>query len=288
LEEQARQLWQQDKPDEYFFLEVLGSALVEHLTTVTGAALCAWADGQGMAVLPHYSPGYPEWDIGEQSAVLERITARGPHALPGALEVLDSGALRPKKSLLAVFGLTRHVDRVQRLTALNPCENCSFAPCQYRRAPYRRTPAANYSVNPKALKRWSQERLLLELREDGTVDARFRYDGTTCTNLGHPLAFDYQVKLGPFQAGYPILEQQCTPAPGDTGYTRMCGYIDHPADLMAAIQREKPLAGQRLDRVLSWPRTACAAGCYCDPAAREHKWVLVLETIHYALGATPP
>ena len=34
--------------------------------TMTGARLCAWADGQRLAVLPHYSPGYPEWDIAEQ------------------------------------------------------------------------------------------------------------------------------------------------------------------------------------------------------------------------------
>lgn len=284
LEQRAGRLWREDKPDEYFFLEVFGSAVVEHLTTLVGADLCAWADGEGMAVLPHYSPGYPEWDIRDQARLLELIAGHGQHLLPGELEVLESGALRPKKALLAVFGLTRKVERVRRLTELSPCENCSFTPCQFRRTPYRGTPAFNYSVNPKALKRWSQERLSLAVRPDGTIDARFRFDGTTCTNMGHPLAFDYTVRLGPEQAGYPILGQQCAPAPGDTGYTRMCGYIDHPADLMAAIQGEKPLRGQRLDDVFSWPREACAAGCYCDPAARQHKWGLVFETIHYALG----
>jgi len=272
LEQQSRRLWQEDKPDEYFFLEVFGSAVVEHLTSTLGAALCAWADGRGMAVLPHYSPGYPEWDIAEQPELLARIT-EGKQALPGALDVLESGALRPQKSLLAVFGVTRHVDRVRRLTELSPCANCSFTPCQYRR----------YSVNAKALERWSRERLALERREDGAIEARFRYDGTTCTNMGHPLAFDYTVKLGPRQAGYPILEQQCSPAPGDRGHTMMCGYLDHGAELMAAIQHEKPLTGQRLDGVLSWPHAAYAAGCYCDAAARQHKWGLVLETIYYAL-----
>ena len=54
------------------------------------------------------------------------------------LEVLDSGMLRPKKSLLAVFGVTRHVDRVRTLTRAVPCENCRSRRCQYRRAPYRR------------------------------------------------------------------------------------------------------------------------------------------------------
>ena len=30
-----------------------------------------------MAVLPHYSPGYPEWDIAEQPPLLELIDSRG-------------------------------------------------------------------------------------------------------------------------------------------------------------------------------------------------------------------
>ena len=45
-EEEAQRLWREEKPDEYYFLEVLGSAVVEHLTTMTGASLCAWADGR--------------------------------------------------------------------------------------------------------------------------------------------------------------------------------------------------------------------------------------------------
>ena len=50
-----------EKPDEYFFLEVFGSAVVEHLVTMTGARLVRLGRRRGSAVLPHYSPGYPEW-----------------------------------------------------------------------------------------------------------------------------------------------------------------------------------------------------------------------------------
>ena len=66
VEAEAQRLWLEEKPDEYFFVEIFGSAVVEHLVTTIGARLCAWADGRDMAVLPHYSPGYPEWDIAEQ------------------------------------------------------------------------------------------------------------------------------------------------------------------------------------------------------------------------------
>jgi hypothetical protein len=170
-EEQAHKLWLEEKPDEYFFLETFASAVVEHLITQAGARLCAWADTESMAVLPHYSPGYSLWDVAEQNQLLSVVGSRT--ALPGRLETLDSGALRPKKSQLAVFGLTRHIDRVRRLVDLVPCQSCSFANCQFRRAPYVRAPVdATYSVNPKALARWAAERLSLHPLDDGATGAR--------------------------------------------------------------------------------------------------------------------
>lgn len=301
-EEEASRRWRDEKPDEYFFLEMYASAVVEHLTTTTGARLCDWAEQRGMAVLPHYSPGYPEWDVGEQPQLLELMQRTG--SFPSRLEALDSGMLRPRKSQLAVFGVTRHVERLRRLTELVPCENCSFGPCQYRRAPYRRPPRgcaekitngmavldedAVYTVNRKALKRWTEERLSMSVRQDGSVDAVFRYDGTTCTNMGRPLTFFYNVKLGPRAEGYPIREQKCAPAPGDTGHEHMCQYIENPDAVMGAIEQEKPLRGERLNAILSWRREASGAGCFCEAASRKHKWGLVLETIHYALVHEQP
>ena len=280
-EDEAQRLWREEKPDEYFFLEMFSGAVVEHLITALGARLCDRAEKMGMAVLPHYSPGYPDWDIADQPRLLALLKRR---PVPGCLEALDSGALRPKKSLIAVFGLTRQRDRVARLTDLQPCENCSLTPCAYRRAPFRGDSPVRYSVNPKALRRWAAERLRLEPRPEGHVLATFRYDGTTCSNMGRPLAFDYKVLLGPEEHGYPICEQSCMPAPGDTGHMQMCQYLADPETLMSAIAREKPLRGRRLEEVLSWNRPAAPSGCYCDAAARDHKWGLVLETIHFKLN----
>jgi len=308
--EEAAKLWNEEKPDEYFFLEIFGSAVVEHLTTMTGARLCAWAENREMSILPHYSPGYPEWDIAEQPRLLE-LMKRTATQTPCQIDVLDSGMLRPKKSLLAVFGMTRRTDRVRRLTPdLIPCESCSFSTCQYRRVPYAgateysnsiislRTiePAsqttappvaldsqAKYVVNPKALKRWADERLSLTVADDGTVSALFRYEGTTCSNMGRAIRFDYHVTLGPREQGYPIRDQKCAPAPGDEGHKFMCRYMANAEHLMVAIDHEKPLLGQPLNDVLTWQRPATGAGCSCEPADRKHKWGLVFETIHYAL-----
>jgi hypothetical protein len=324
LEAEAHERWLDGKPDEYFFLEVYGSAVVEYLVTLTGARLCAWADGRGEAILPHYSPGYPDWDVSEQPRLLDVLrsssTSHG-HTLP--LEVLDSGMLRPKKSLLALFGVTTHVDRVRRLAELVPCEHCSFAPCQYRRAPYRRSPLtaspelsglaadsdgpsdadataeghrtsarvtsplsanATYSVNERALRRWVDERLTVSRSGDGSIDATFRFDGTTCTNMGRPMAFHYRVRLGPASSGYLIEDETCAPVAGDEGHKLMCSYLDNADRLMTAIETERALLGRPLNEVLTWGRSPVSAGCYCEPESRSHKWGLVLETIHFALA----
>lgn len=298
-EEESARLWVAEKPDEYFFLEMYAAAVVERLATLAGARLCDWAEHHSMAVLPHTSPGYAEWDVAEQPHLLRLIQQTRHIPLPSPVEVLDSGMLRPRKTQLAVFGLTRHTERLRPLTDLIPCERCSFGPCAYRRAPYRRAPRSNaerfparvpvldadaaYTVNRKALARWAAERLTLRESPDGSLTAVFRYDGTTCTNMGRPLAFDYTVTLGPHQAGYPILHQHCAPAPNDAGHAHMCQYIENPDQLMSAIGTETPLHGQRLNAILAWQREPSAAGCFCEAASRNHKWGLVLETLHYAL-----
>jgi hypothetical protein len=309
-EEKTRQLWLEGKPDEYFFLEMYGSAVVELLITAAGGRICAWAEQNGMTVLPHYSPGYSGWDVAEQVQFWNLLRRNGAAESTSRLEVLGTGMLRPKKSLLALFGITRHLERVRNFKDLVPCENCALPGCQYRRKPclhflpqvedVRRLQSgapgepkaalvsgldhqARYSVNLRALRKWSEERLHLKILHDTSIEARFRYEGTTCSNLGHPLEFDYHVKIGTPEEGCRILEALCVPAPGDTGHTSQCEYLSNAAGLMRSIAGEKPLLGQPLDAVLIWPRAYSPSGCYCDADRRAHKWGLVLEVIHYAL-----
>jgi hypothetical protein len=136
-EEYARQLWHEGKPDEYFFLEIFGSAIVEHLVATASGRICALAEGDGLIAVPHYSPGYAGWDVADQTKLFELICRGLTRPFPDPLEVLSSGMLRPKKSQLAVFGLTARTPRALASAHLIPCQNCSFSPCQYRRAPYR-------------------------------------------------------------------------------------------------------------------------------------------------------
>jgi len=313
-EDHARRLWEEGKPDEYFFLEVFGSAVVEHLVAAASGRICDLAERDGLMAIPHYSPGYAGWDVADQNRLFDLIARGCRRPWPGPLAVLPSGMLRPKKSLLAVFGLAARTTRALAAPRLVPCEPCAFSPCRYRRAPYRPGPPrldgepapappaaphtarrplardARYSVNGRALRKWAGERVRLERRGDGSVAACFRFDGTTCANLGQPLAFDYHVVLSPPAAGYTILAADCRPAPGDQGHTRMCAYLTDGPALLRTIAAGPPLLGRPLDDVLAWVRPAAPSGCHCQPESRVHKWGLALEAIHYALahaGADP-
>ena len=299
-EEHARELWESAKPDEYFFLEIFASAVVERIVATTSGRICDLAEHDGLIAVPHYSPGYSGWDIADQNKLFELITRGAKESFPEKLEVLSSGMLRPKKSLLGVFGLTARSPRALEASRATPCENCAFTPCRYRRAAYRharpavetaplngRAAAARepkYSVNPRALAKWARERVRLESRADGTVAASFRFDGTTCSNMGQPLAFDYTVTLDAVGDSYVIRETDCRPAPDDEGHKKMCAYISDAPALMQAIATEKPLLGRPLGDVLNWTRVPAMAGCHCDAASRAHKWGLALEAIHFALA----
>lgn len=304
-EEHARSLWEESKPDEYFFLEMYGSAVVEHLMATMSGRICDLAEPNGFMAVPHYSPGYTGWNVADQNKLFDLITRGLTRPFPESLEVMTSGMLRPKKSLLAVVGLAPNIGRGPESARIVPCESCSFSPCNYRRTPYRHatlpaekaatsrehpaaisplTRGARYSVNARALRKWAQERVRVEQHNDGSVSAMFRFDGTTCSSQGHPLAFEYALALSGPDDGYVIRQAVCRPATGDEGHTYMCAYLNDADTLMREISEEKPLLGRPIDDVLSWSRDAAPAGCYCTASSRAHKWGLALEAIHFTLA----
>lgn len=306
--------WEAGRPDEYFFAEVYGTAVAEVLFARTSHEICAEAAASGLVPLEHYLPGYGGWDIAEQPA-LHRLIFRTPDSTPPEpIEVLPSGMPRPKKVMLAIAGLAPDSPALRRDPDLVPCGGCGLEACTFRRVPYQHAPSiaidrafppvaeemardaspsptmefplttdAVYTVNRRALRKWADERVRLDPRADGGWDALFRFDGSTCSNLGHPLAFDYRVELGPVEDGFPIRATSCTPADGDEGHRQMCAYLKDAEAVMGRIADPPPLLGQPLDAILHWDRQARQSGCYCDAGSRVHKWGLAFESIHFAL-----
>jgi len=128
--EEISRRWKEDRPDEAFFLHALASAVTVQLMDQARAVVCAGHEPSGLAVLPHFSPGYEDWDLSDQK-VLGALIGDLP------LEILDTGALNPVHSMLGLMGLTSRKDLVAQARELSPCESCSFSPCAYRRRPYR-------------------------------------------------------------------------------------------------------------------------------------------------------
>ena len=140
---------------------------------------------------------------------------------------------------------------------------------------------AKYSISEKALLKWSNDRLTMNVLSDGTIFAKFRYNGTTCSNLGHELIFDYHIELSSSEESYRIKSLKCIPV--NNGYTFMCEYSVFDNGVMNEIEFEKPLIGKPLNEILAWKRNYNPEGCYCKKESRDYKWGIVFEVLHYKL-----
>ncbi len=130
---EAANRWEADEPDRYFFLESYATAVVETLINVARSRLCHWASQHACVLLPQYSPGYAEWSETEAHKVHPLLAQGGE--MPGALEVMESGMLRPKNSQLVVFGVVSASHAPHEDTDLIPCKYCAQTPCELRREP---------------------------------------------------------------------------------------------------------------------------------------------------------
>ncbi|MEC7777466.1 MAG: hypothetical protein VYC32_15360 [Planctomycetota bacterium] len=273
VDERIAELWAEDKPDEAMFLNAYADALTEHLRSVEAEKAFDQFSDDDMTVLPYYSPGYDGWELTDQASLLKTIST----SLPGPLEVLPSGGLKPSKSTLAVFAVASSLP--QKLAE------------DYWQEIYRELNAnetspeekSSYAFSPRALEGWKKKRL--ELREDGeALQAVFRFDGSTCTNLGLPLRFEYRVGLSRGQGGdYRLDSFACEPHPEDTGHKGMCSYLADAETIMDKIRQPPQLPGSSLGKVLEWSPPSSPAGCLCSESSRDHKWRIVLQTLHYSL-----
>ncbi len=133
VDERSRQLWEAQRPDEGYFLDRFAAAVVEHLAAWASRHLRRLARDHGLALLPGVSPGHEGWDLDQQALVGRCLTANGSAPPPRSFEVLATGMIRPKSSLLTVFGLTRRATRSETAWRRQPCSWCSLTSCGFRR-----------------------------------------------------------------------------------------------------------------------------------------------------------
>lgn len=274
IDEQIDRWWREERPAEAMFLSAYGSAVAEHLRAREVTRLASTLGGTGVRLLPHYSPGYEGWGLRDQATLHGLLTDAGP------LRLLPSAGLVPAKSTIAALGATRSGDL--------GCDPASFWFQRRTATPGPGEPAGaapRYAFPERALARWSRERLSVTPSPDGTLHTRFRFDGTTCSSLGLALRFDYRVELRPDPSvGYRIAGCSTEPAEGDTAHRMMCAYRADPDGFRTAVRTEAPLVGQPLEDALRWTPDVSPSGCLCLAPHRDHKWRMVFQTLHYALG----
>lgn len=147
-------------------------------------------------------------------------------------------------------------------------------------------PNTPYAFSPKVLRRWAQERLSVSATEDGNrIHASFRFDGSTCSNI--PLSLEYCVTLHREDGDYQIRGLKASAWPDDDGHRRMCSYQQNAERIMNTLQAEKPLVGKPLSAVIDWNPDTAPDGCVCAATSRNHKWLAVLQTLHFALNQKP-
>jgi len=104
VEDEVAKLWEEDRVDEAYFLDRLAATVVEHLAASLGNPS---------------SPGHKGFPIEEQATLFALLA-------PPEIEILPSGMLNPKNSILAVYDLS------DQSAYLSPCSRCSFR-CSFRR-----------------------------------------------------------------------------------------------------------------------------------------------------------
>ncbi len=272
IDAQVRCHWNEDRPDEAMFLGAVGSAVAEQLRADGTKRIADAAHADGLVALPGYSPGFDGWALTDQRQLFA-VLACSP--LPGPLKVLESGGLEPSKSTLTAIGLTRRND-------LDIDPRSFWTPHSSAGGGFL------YSFPEKALLRWSRRRLEWLPEMGRRRAARFRFDGTTCSNMGLSIGMSYYVELERRADGSAVIVAcGCSPREGDRGYEGMCAYRTDPGGF-AAASSEPPFEigatlGDALGDALGRRESSMSSGCLCTKADREHKWRIVLETIHFDL-----
>ncbi|MBF0280018.1 MAG: hypothetical protein HQM13_19630 [SAR324 cluster bacterium] len=141
-----------------------------------------------------------------------------------------------------------------------------------------------YNLPEKALVKWAKENVILDHFQDGSIEAQFRFVGSTCGFTGHSIDFEFRVKLSSLSDGRRVTKTSCRPSANDRGAVQMCAYITHSDQFLKSINAYHPRLGETLDACILWAPEIIPAGCLCNEQALNHKWRNAYQTIHYAIS----
>lgn len=107
-------------------MQACAAAMIEAVCDDVQAQVASAAQERGLYVRPRFSPGYGDWPLSDQKALLDRLEA----AKRIGLTVTDSLMLAPTKSVTAVIGLTDQPGGCH----VHKCQTCNKTDCAFRQA----------------------------------------------------------------------------------------------------------------------------------------------------------
>ena len=141
-----------------------------------------------------------------------------------------------------------------------------------------------YTINERALARWTQENLQVLAEEGPRTVYRFHYTGCTCVNGGQEFPAYIDLTLERERERYRITDAVISLDPAAPGVPVSCRYEDpQRRDFLARNVAESGVQGADLEEFLCTDRPVNPAGCFCSVEHVNHKLLMVLQTIRFAL-----
>ena len=140
-----------------------------------------------------------------------------------------------------------------------------------------------YSISPRALQRWTDERLHIQRRPDGGTVYSFVLSGSTCNNMGMPVEVEMIVTT---DADGRIESARSYPSASDRGCHLMCAANGNATQFFTATGECGDVIGQTIEQAAFREWDVEPSGCFCTAGNRRHKWRNVFQTLHYAIQRT--
>ena len=125
LEETAFQLARDGLILQATVLDAIGSDAVEKMADFAQDRINEVAKAQGLVTSRRFSPGYCDWNIGQQRMLFYALTGNTV-----GIRLTGECLMIPQKSISGIIGIGPSIDKVENY---NPCKTCNKKDCPERR-----------------------------------------------------------------------------------------------------------------------------------------------------------
>ena len=106
-------------------LDAIGSGAVEKVADFVQDEIKEIAEAQGLVTSQRFSPGYCDWNIGQQRMLFYALTGNTL-----GIRLTGECLMIPQKSISGIIGIGPSIDNVENY---NPCKTCTKQDCPGRR-----------------------------------------------------------------------------------------------------------------------------------------------------------